>query len=128
MPPERAPAKSGQHRLATGALMLARPLVLPKMLGLDNGGPALRWLPRLLAYREIAVGVAAVAASSRTENRSRGCACSARLTGPRRSSCSGVLSIVRSPYTWAGRSSPPTLAASSPDSALRPNWADDERT
>ena len=58
----------GTARIAAGALMLARPLVLPKMLGLDDAGPALRWLPRLLGIREIAVGVAAVAASSRTEN------------------------------------------------------------
>jgi hypothetical protein len=52
----------------SGTLMLARPRVLPKMLGLDGGSPALRWLPRLLAIREIAFAVAAVAASARAEN------------------------------------------------------------
>ena len=38
------------------------------MLGLDGESSAVRWLPRLLAVRELALGVAAFSASRRTGN------------------------------------------------------------
>jgi hypothetical protein len=48
--------------------MLARPRVLATMVGLDGESSAVRWLPRLLAVRELALGVAAFSASRRTGN------------------------------------------------------------
>ncbi len=44
MPLERARGMSGRHCAAAGALMLARPRVLPTMLGLDGESSAARWL------------------------------------------------------------------------------------
>ena len=57
----------GLTRMAFGAAMLLRPTLLVTALGIrDTGRPAARWLPRLLAAREIALG-AGLAASSRDD-------------------------------------------------------------
>ena len=87
----------GTARIAAGALMLARPLVLPKMLGLDTGVP--RCDGCLACSRSEKLRSVSRPSRRRAEprTRSRGCACSAPLTGPRRSSCSRVLLSVRSP-------------------------------
>lgn len=57
----------GLTRIAFGLAMLLRPTLLVTALGIgDAAGPSARWLPRLLAVREIALGTG-LAASSRGE-------------------------------------------------------------
>jgi hypothetical protein len=53
----------GPTRIAAGVTLLARPRLLTGALGLDGGNESARWLPRLIAVREIALGVGTLAAS-----------------------------------------------------------------
>jgi hypothetical protein len=52
----------GPTRIAAGVALLLRPQLLAGALGLSTGQAA-HWLPRLLAVREIALGIGAVASS-----------------------------------------------------------------
>lgn len=52
----------GLTRVGAGLAILTRPQLLAGALGLGNSDAA-RWLPRLLAVREVALGVGATAAS-----------------------------------------------------------------
>jgi hypothetical protein len=61
----RSARQIGLTRIAFGLAMLLRPTLLITALGIrDVGRPPARWLPRLLAAREIALG-AGLATSSR---------------------------------------------------------------
>jgi hypothetical protein len=53
----------GSTRIAAGVALLLRPQLLTGALGIEQGGAAARWLPRLLAVREIALGIGARASS-----------------------------------------------------------------
>jgi hypothetical protein len=53
----------GATRVLAGIVILVRPQLLTAALGLSAAGQAGRWLSRMLAVREIAVGTGTVAAS-----------------------------------------------------------------
>ena len=54
----RSARQLGLTRAAFGLAMLLRPTLLVTALGIrDAAGPSARWLPRLLAVREIALGM-----------------------------------------------------------------------
>jgi len=56
----------GLTRIAAGVALLARPQLLTGALGLDSENESARWLPRLMAVREIALGVGTLVASRRS--------------------------------------------------------------
>ena len=53
----------GATRIAAGIVLLGRPQLLTAALGLSAAGRAGWWLARMLAVREIAVGIGTIAAS-----------------------------------------------------------------
>ena len=53
----------GAARIGAGLVLLARPRFLAGALGWDDGGRGSAWLPRLVAVRELCLGVGAVASS-----------------------------------------------------------------
>ncbi len=59
----RRAGQLGPTRIAAGVVILLRPQLLAGALGLNKGGAAEGWLPRLLAVREIALGVGAQVSS-----------------------------------------------------------------
>ena len=52
----RRAGQLGPTRIAAGVAILIRPQLLAGALGLNKGGVAEGWLPRLLAVREVALG------------------------------------------------------------------------
>ena len=126
--PERAPAMSGQHGLPPGHSCWLVRMSCRRCWDWITGVPRCDGCPACSRSEKLRSVSQPSRRRGEPKTRSRGCARSAPLTGPRRSSCSRVLLSVRSLPHAAGRSSPPTLAAPSPESAPRPNCADDEQT
>ena len=59
----RRPRQLGAARISAGLVLLGRPSLLGGALGRDEGGRGSEWLPRLVAVRELCLGVGAVASS-----------------------------------------------------------------
>jgi hypothetical protein len=56
----------GSTRIAAGVALLLRPQLLTGALGLEKGGAAAGWLPRVLAVREIGMGIGACTSSRKS--------------------------------------------------------------
>jgi hypothetical protein len=64
----RSARTTGPVRALTGALLLARPHLLVTALGADSESRAPRWLVRMVAVREVALGIGLSAAANRHDD------------------------------------------------------------